>query len=81
MGLDHVDTFGGEHRVERPGELDVPVADQKPKHRGSLAQIDDQVADLLSGPLSGRVRRHTDDMYPSGRDTRPIEIAKRANAP
>jgi hypothetical protein len=28
--LDHVDACGGEHSVEGPGELGVPVADQEP---------------------------------------------------
>ena len=37
--LDHVDALGCEHRVEGPRELGVPVADQEPERRGSLAQI------------------------------------------
>ena len=56
------------NRVEGPGELSVPVADQEPKRRSPLAEIHHHIAGLLGGPTSGRVGGNTQDVYPAGGD-------------
>ena len=58
----------GEDRVERAGELRVPVADQEPELASPLAQIQHQVAGLLGHPLPRRMRRGTKQMHPAGGD-------------
>jgi hypothetical protein len=67
-GLDHVDAFGGEHGVEGPGELGVPVPDQEPQRRTSVPDIRHQVAGLLRGPGGGRVGRDAADLNPTRGD-------------
>ena len=37
--LDRCDASRGEYRIERGGELGVPIADQKPKLAGTFAEI------------------------------------------
>jgi hypothetical protein len=64
--LDYLQAFGGEHLVERGGELRISVTDKKTKRRGPITQIQDQVAGLLGGPLTGRVRRNAEDVHPAG---------------
>src|ERR1700704_4363321 len=49
-GLDHVDVFAGEHRVEGPRILGVAVPDKEPERRSSLTQVHHQVASPLGGP-------------------------------
>src|SRR4051794_37578478 len=49
------DVGAGEYRVEGGGELAVPVAEQEPELLGLVAEVDEQVAGLLSGPGVGGV--------------------------
>jgi hypothetical protein len=60
-GADGVDVRAGEGRVERGGELCIPVTDQEPEPADVLAQVHEQVAGLLGHPGS----RH-----PQGADER-----------
>src|SRR5205814_10217599 len=53
---DDLDVGGGEHRIERGGELAVPIPQQEPQLIGSIAEIYQQVPGLLSGPGASRVR-------------------------
>src|SRR4051812_24557715 len=64
--LDDLDVVGGEHRVERLGELRVPVPDQEPKAADPVAEIHHEVTSLLGGPLGGRVSGDTEDVHPPG---------------
>src|SRR5439155_25915827 len=66
--LDEVDAFGGEHGVERGGELRVPVADQEPKRSDPLPHVVQWVAGLLDDPRPGRVRGYAQDVHPPGGD-------------
>jgi hypothetical protein len=50
---EHVDTGGGKHRVERCGELRVPVTQQQPQPVGPLVQTHQQVAGLWRHPGTG----------------------------
>ena len=54
-GSDDLDVGAGEDRVERGGELAVPVADQEPEPFGVVREVHEQVADLLGHPGSGRM--------------------------
>ena len=54
-GADDPDVDAGEDRVERGGELAVPVADQEPEPVGAIAEIHQQVTGLLGHPGTGRV--------------------------
>jgi hypothetical protein len=49
-GLDDPDVSAREDRVERGGDLAVPVADQKPEPVGAFAEVHQEVADLLGHP-------------------------------
>lgn len=51
--LDDVDAFGGEHGVERVGELRVPVTDQEPERPDPLPHILQDV----TGPAGLSTRR------------------------
>jgi hypothetical protein len=62
---DHVDAFGGEHRVEGRGELGVPVANQETKRCDPVAEIHHQIAGLLGGPGRARVRGDAEDVHPA----------------
>jgi hypothetical protein len=55
--LDDLDVLGGEHRVERSGELRVSVTDQEPKPGDPIIEVGDQIAGLLGGPLGRRMGR------------------------
>ena len=54
-GADDADIGTGEDRVERGGELAVPVADQEPEPVGAFAKVHQQVAGLLGDPGPGGV--------------------------
>jgi hypothetical protein len=41
---DDLDVGGGEHRIERGGELAIPISQQEPRPIGSIAEVDQQVA-------------------------------------
>ena len=49
--------------IEGPGELAVPVTDQEPEPVGSIAEIHEQVAGLLSDPGPGRVGGDPGDVH------------------
>jgi hypothetical protein len=49
-GADDPNVGTGEDRVERGGELIVPVADQEPEPVGAITEVHQQVAGLLSHP-------------------------------
>src|SRR3954470_24858332 len=65
---DHVDAISGEDGVEGAGELRVPVSDQETELRDPIAEIHQEVACLLRGPGSRRVRGDAEDVYPAGGD-------------
>jgi len=58
-----LDTSIGQDGVKRLGELPGPVADQEPEARGAIAQIYQEVADLLYSPPVVRVRGHPEDVH------------------
>jgi hypothetical protein len=62
-GADDADVGAGEDRVERGGELAVPVADQKSELLGVLAEFHEQSAGLLVDPRSGGVGGDPGNVY------------------
>ena len=60
----HADALGLEHLIEQRGELAVPISDQESEVTGAIAQIEHQVARLLSDPAGRRV-----PLYPQHVDT------------
>ena len=44
------DTGAGQSRIERCGELPGPVAAREPEVRGVIAEVHQEIADLLRGP-------------------------------
>jgi hypothetical protein len=62
------DAGAGQERVEGRGELPGPVPDQESEVRGAIAEIHQEVADLLCGPRPVRVRGHAEDMHIPGAD-------------
>jgi hypothetical protein len=50
-----LDADGGKDRIERVGELPGPVADQEPQVHGAVAEVHQEVADLLGSPRAGTV--------------------------
>ena len=54
-GAEDADVGAGEHGVEGGGELAVPVADQELELLGAVAEIQQEVAGLLSDPGAGGV--------------------------
>src|SRR3954447_2706958 len=60
--LDHLDARIREHRVERACVLPGPITDEEPEPRYLFAQVHDEVAGLLRGPRSVRVRGHAQDV-------------------
>jgi len=61
--LHGLDAGIGQHRIERAGELPGPVADQEPEAGGAVAQVRQQVADLLHSPGPVRVRGDTGNVH------------------
>jgi hypothetical protein len=59
-----LDALVGEHRVKRAGVLRVAVADYEPQPVGPVAEVQDQVAGLLGGPIAGRVCGDAEDVHP-----------------
>jgi len=43
----YLDPLGGKHRIERGGELRIPIADQQPQAADTAVEIQQQVAGLL----------------------------------
>ena len=60
------DAGAGQGRVEGVGELPGAVADQEPEVRGVIAEVHQEVADLLAGPRSVRVSGHSEDVDVAG---------------
>ena len=58
----------GENGVERSGVVRAAVADNELDLVRLLAEVHDQVAGLLGGPLSDRMRGDTEDVHPAGGD-------------
>jgi hypothetical protein len=56
----------GEDRIERPGEPGISIAEQELHGGGTVAEVHQQVAGGLSGPRTGRVRRHPEKVRPAG---------------
>jgi len=66
--LHDFDTSGGQDRGEARGELPGPVPDQEPEARRAITQVHQQVADLLGGPGSVRVRGDIENVHVPGAD-------------
>ena len=64
--LHGLDTGVGQECVKRSGELPGSVADEEPEVRGAITQIHQEVADLLHGPRTVRVRADPEDVQRSG---------------
>jgi hypothetical protein len=60
---DDPDVGIGEDRVERGGELAVPVAEQEPEPVGALVEVHQQVAGLLGDPGAGGVGGDPRDVH------------------
>ena len=60
--LDRFDAGTGQDRVEGFGELPGPVADQEPEACGAVAEIHQEIADLLGGPRPVRGRGDPGDV-------------------
>src|SRR5215469_15669613 len=63
-----LDARAGQNRVERCGELPGSVADQEPEARGAVAEIHQEIADLLGGPGPVRVRGDSANVHVAGAD-------------
>jgi deazaflavin-dependent oxidoreductase (nitroreductase family) len=61
---DHLGPGRAPHVVERPGELGVPVADQKPPRSCLIAEDAKQVAGLLGRPKAGGMVGDAGKVYP-----------------
>lgn len=64
----HRYAHGGEHLIKHGGELGVPIADEEAKCPCALAEVDQKIAGLLSGPCAGRVAGHAQDVHVSRTD-------------
>jgi hypothetical protein len=65
---DHADAHIFEDRVERRGELSGSVSDEEPELGEAIAEIHQQVADLLGGPSASRVRSRAQQVHGPGVD-------------
>ena len=66
--LHGLDADISQDRVKRRGDLPGPVPDQEPEVRCPITQIHQQVADLLRGPRTVRVRGDPEDVYAAAAD-------------
>ena len=64
--LDDPDVDGGEHRVERGGELGVAIADQESEAAPGVVEVHEQVAGQLGQPGAGGVGGDSKDVHPAG---------------
>jgi hypothetical protein len=62
------DSGGGQDRVEGVGELPGAVADQEPEICDAVAEVHQEVADLLGGPRPVWMGCDPEDVYVSGAD-------------
>jgi hypothetical protein len=60
--LDDPDIDRGEHRVERGGELGVPIADEEPEAAAGVVEVHEQVAGVLGEPGAGGVGGDPEDV-------------------
>ena len=63
-----LDTGIGQDRVKRCCELPGPVADEEPEAGGAVTEVHQEVADLLCGPGTVRVRGDPEDVHVAGAD-------------
>jgi len=54
----HLESLGSKDRIERGGELRIPIADQKPEPAEAIVEAYEQVAGLLRHPLPDWMRGH-----------------------
>ncbi len=66
--LERFDTSVGQDCIEGSGELPGPVSDQEPEARGSIAEIHQEVPDLLGAPRPVRVRSDPEDVHVAATD-------------
>ena len=66
--LHGLDAGSGEDRVERVGELPGPVADQELEVCGAVAEVHQEVANLLGSPRAVRVRGYPGEVHIAGAD-------------
>ena len=64
--LDDPHAGRGEHRVERRGELGVPVPDQELEALGVIVEVHQQVTGLLGHPLPRRVSSDPGQVHTAG---------------
>jgi hypothetical protein len=64
----HLDPFSGKDRIERGGELRIPIADQKPEAADTVCELHEQIPGLLGYPRPRRLPGHTKHVDPSGGD-------------
>jgi hypothetical protein len=62
----HLDALGGKHRIERGGELGIPIPDQEPEPPDAVVKTHEQVAGLLGHPRPGWMGCHTEHVDPAG---------------
>src|SRR5665811_647650 len=60
---DALDTDRGEHLVEAPRELGVPVADEEPESTTGILQVRGEIAGHLCGPWAVRVGGGSEDVH------------------
>ena len=60
------DGGAGQDRVKGAGELPGPVADQEPEVGGPVAEVHQEIADLLGGPRPIRVCGDPEDVHVAG---------------
>jgi hypothetical protein len=58
----------GQDGVKGVGELPGPVADQEAEVRGAIAEVHQEIADLLGGPRPVRIRGDPEDVNVAGAD-------------
>jgi hypothetical protein len=58
----------GQHGVDGGGELPGPIADEDLELAGAVAQVHEQVANLLNGPRPVRVGGDAEDVYVAAAD-------------
>jgi hypothetical protein len=66
--LDDLDVLSREHDVERAADRRVSVPDEEPDTADPIAEVHDEVACLLGGPLGRRVGGDAEDVHSSGGD-------------
>ena len=79
-----LDASVGQELVEGSGELPGSVADQEPEVRGAIAEVHQEIADLLCGPWPVRVRGHAEDVHAAGADLdheQAVEAPEGSSAP